>query len=395
MDQVAAPSVSGDHWVDVAMLGLSRPLPWSDAGNSTLYECVYQGQPYLFKRYTDEFRREADEAALSRLIAWRHRISAADRQHLDLVAAWPRYRVTESGALLGVLVPIAARQFFQPGEADRPARPRVMTRLIRYRADGQHRPGASLLVKQRALGCAIEVLLWLHSRNVLVNDVHVANILCTEDGHAVYFVDCDVMMSNEWGAVAEPAAPESIRNLVPEASAPTAMTDMARFAWAALWVLMDSFDAQPVSAAHVGRIVARQTAEFLILAGNARRCDPVPVAEWRRLAGLWINDGRFAATARILPPSVASRQSYRAAPGPTRRFPAPPGPRLPHEWVPAPFRHSDPANRRTILRPTNLPASTPRLRRGSGLSPRAVVGIAVGALICLALLVALLQGTVQ
>ena len=387
MDPVTSPRLDGDFRVDVAELGPLRTLPWPDAGNSTMFDCTYRGQPYLFKRYTDEFRREADAVALSRMIAWRDGISPADRHYLDLVAAWPRYRVEEAGALVGVLIPIAARHFLQPDQSGGPARPRVLSRLIRYRASGRDIRGASQRVKQRALGNAIEVLLWLHSRNVLVNDVHVGNILCTEDGHAVYFVDCDSMMGPKWGAVAEPAAPETIRVLVPEASAPTAMTDMVRFAWAALWVLMDSFDAQPVTVTHVGRIVARPTAEFLLSASKARRCDPVPVDDWRRLAGRWLNDGKIVDAVRVAPPAASGQ------PGPTRALPAlDRGARLPHAWVPPPYRW--PVRERTMPRRVGVPVSAAPRRR-TGLSPRAIAWLAAGAVTCLAILLALVQGAVR
>jgi hypothetical protein len=266
-----------------------------------------------------------------------------------------------------------------------------MIRLIRYRADEVVRPGKSVQVKKRALGCAIEVLLWFHERQIRVNDVHVQNILCTEDGRAVYFVDCDAMLG-EWGAVAKPAAPEHLLRLVPEAYAPTPMTDMVRMAWAILCILLNDAGLLQVNPDLLDKTLSRQTTDFLIRASRARRNDPVPVREWHKLAQYWIKDERASGQARVGPAVLVGTPVPRPRQhlGPTRQATTIWRRRYPYEWVPEEFRRPNLFERMSLGAPV-FEAARPE-RRAPAPSPLLLSGIAVGVLLCLLLLVAAFGG---
>lgn len=395
MGQLTEPPTPDSHrdWLDIDELGTLERLHWTEGGNSTMYRCFYQGQEYVYKAYRERFLTEANPSALGRLIAWRESLSEDDRRYLDLVAAWPRHRVGKAGSLRGVLVPFARQEFFIDTGAGSPL-PHTMIRLIRYQADRVIRPGAPLAVKKRALGCAIEVVLWFHaqSKQIRVNDVHVQNILCTQDGRAVYFVDCDAMLGG-WGAVARPAAPEHIRRLVPQASAPTQMTDMVRMAWAVLCILLNDIGLLRVNPALLDKMLPRQTTEFLIRATRARREDTVPVREWRKLAQHWVNDERVSGRAAIPSPPVligtpVTNPQHPQQLGPTRPATSTWRRRYPYEWVPDEFRRSGPFRRVSFAPPTRA-SSRPKPRAPVRPSLLLVSGIAVAVLSVLVVLVLL------
>jgi hypothetical protein len=277
------------------------------------------------------------------------------------------------------------------------------------------RRGASLDVKLRALGHAIEVLLWFHERQVRVNDVHVANILCTQDGRAVYFVDCDAMIG-PWGQVARPGAPEYMLQLVPEAANPTPATDMARMGWAILCILLDSPGLQRVDPRHLVRVIRSQPdADFLIHATESGRTPAVPVREWRRLAQRWIGGAYITGRAGVGHPTatmgatptatmgstpiaamgstpVAGTQPFPQV-GPTRPIRVQRlRPRAPGDWVPDEDRRPELMARRTQLSPPRIRSPEAAPAASPAMSSLLIITIAVAVLTGLAVLTLVLQG---
>ncbi|MET7397558.1 hypothetical protein ABZS66_29140 [Dactylosporangium sp. NPDC005572] len=335
-------SIDDGYWVEYHELRDLHRLGWRDAGNSTLWECTYDREQYVFKEYSDDFRADADSRALGRLIAWRDGLNDNRRDHLDLVAAWPRFRVREGGVLLGVLVPFATARFYQAGQR---MHPQTLAFLVRYTVQGQVRQGAPDRVKTRAIGHAAEVLQWFHQRQVLVNDVRESNILCTDDGAAVYYVDCDVMIG-PWGSVGSPAAPDFIATLVPSAARPTPASDFARLAWVAIWLLLNDFSLSHVQVERLTPTLDAGAARLLVRTSGGA---DVNLDEWRRLAARWTghDKGQAAVETEVLQPEPEPGPPPVRVP--TRRFVAVVRPPHPSRWVPTQYR-----------RETVLVAGTPR-----------------------------------
>jgi len=275
-----------------------RAVTWGDAGNSTLRLCTYRNQSYLFKEYSTDFRAEVDDRALGELIRWREGLPPDDRDELDRVAAWPRFQVRDGEALVGVLVPPAPPAFYARTISGEGSRPRSMDYLIRFSTGAGEVRGASVPDKKRAIGNAVAVLLWFHRQNVRVNDVRESNILCTADGRAVLYVDCDVMMG-PWGAVSSGAAPEYLAALLrhqPDPfDFPTREVELARVAWLATFVLLDDFRLRDVPADRLARHIGTADAELL---RRTARIEAVDIDDWRELAEDW-TDPRAVAIASV------------------------------------------------------------------------------------------------
>lgn len=307
-----------NHWVESGELREQRLLPWADSGNSTLWSCVFRGQEFVYKEYTDDFRAEANHHALERLIAWRSGLPDGSRTRLDTVAAWPRYGVRKNGLLRGVLLPFAPVKFFDE-HAGGP-RPRMLAQLIRLRADGRVRQGATIEVKHCALGHAADVLLWFHSQQVVVNDVREMNILCTANGSAVFYVDCDVMIG-PWGAVGPAAAPGYMTAAIPGLDRPSRETDVARLAWMSAAILLDDIALPEVREEWLLKITDPGSAGLLTASSRPSHVDQ---DAWRRLAGRWTAPP-WRGTAPVSPASGTGRPGPAPPdpplPGPTRRRP--------------------------------------------------------------------------
>ena len=317
-----------DFWLEHDELRELEPLRWADAGNSTLWTCEHAGELYVFKQYSEEFLADADQEALGGMIAWRRLLPRSDRVHLDRVTVWPRYRVRSHGRLVGVLIPFATREFYHQQHLDEPARPHTIAYLTRVGA----KQAAPTMVKCRALGHAAEVLLWLHARQVRVNDLRESNILCARDGSAVCYVDCDVMMG-PWGAVGPVAAPQYLADVLPPEARPATgreqprqEAEIARLAWMAMWVLLDDFSLRRVRPPMLSGIIDEIDAKLLVRSGRLQAVDP---NEWRRLAGRWTS--RWTATARVSAPVGALTPRLP----PTHELAVRP---RPSEWVPARYR---------------------------------------------------------
>ncbi|MBO4208462.1 hypothetical protein [Micromonospora echinofusca] len=320
-------------------------------GGSTLHRCTYRGGRYLFKRYRPEHLREVDSAALGRQVAWRHGLPEADRARLDAVASWPLRRVRDrAGGLGGILIPEANAAFSHRGRWGE-RRPHTLADLIRLTAGGTVRAGAPVDVKQVALGRVARTILWLHSCGVVVNDVQAENILCRRDGSAVYLVDCDAMLG-PWGQVCPPQAPDYMRIVVPGADRPDQVTDLARLAWVAVWLLLDDFSVVGLRQERLAGLIGADAAETLMAAATAGRGGP-PAGSWHRLAAQWAPE-HLPARSGPVSGVVVGRAPRPASPVPTRR---------PVNWVPPRYRRPLVRHWDTDPVPVPEPDVPPRRRR--------------------------------
>jgi hypothetical protein len=336
-----------EYWVEAGELSRPVPLHWADAGNSRMFRVCLDGQELLYKEYTEEFREGADQHALGRLIGWRDTLSRHDRDHLDRVAAWPRYRVRHHGALMGVLVPFAPGAYFEQGD-DGP-RPRMLAQLIRLRSAGRILHGASSDVKHTALGRAADVLFWFHSHRVIVNDVRELNVLCTPQGTDVFYVDCDVM-TGPWRNVGPPAAPGYMMKAIPGLERPSRETDIARLSWMAAAILLDDIALPEVRPDQLLKVTDPAAAQLLATASRPGTIDDLG---WRGLIERWTAP---RATGYAGVPGTAGRpfETSAAAEPVTASVPLPPTRPVPmfrveqaspSFRVPDRFRRPDPAYR--------------------------------------------------
>jgi hypothetical protein len=293
-----------------------------DGGQSTLEFCRYEGSPWLFKRFTDRHRAGVDAEALLRLVRWRTALAPADRDALDVVAAWPRHLVRSGG---GVLVPLAPVDFLR--RTPRGLAPRGLTEL-----DGAGRDGRAPAETVAVLGALITVVRGLHRQEVVVNDLQADNVLCAPSGPraGVHLVDCDSMVSyRHWGQVAPTAAPDLMNEVQPTREVPSVGTDLTKLMWLVARILLDAPTQVGLGSRDRAVLAAAVPASALLLAVLDR---PADAAAWDQLGAAW--------SAVAAPPPPVAQQ-----PAPVRR----------RSWLPADFSYRpDPG-------PPVLPA---RLRPG-------------------------------
>ncbi|BCB84727.1 hypothetical protein [Phytohabitans suffuscus] len=309
-----APTVDEARLEPVDPGGVAR----LSGGNATLHWRRLDGWTWLYKRFTDEHRGGVDEAALTRLIAWRLALPEGARRRLDLLAAWPRFAVQAQGRTTGVLIPAAAEPFFDR-RADGRRTPRVLGEMAGGAGSGGAVPPETLTV----LGRLILAVRFLHSLDVVVNDVQPDNVLFRVDGQGtgVYLVDCDSMASVHWGRVGPMTAPDLMSEQVPAGAEPAVSTDLTKLFWVVARVLLD----EP-TVIGLGRPQRTQLLEMLPAAARppfgALLDDPADAASWDRLGEQW----------------ALVRPFMPAAPGPPLPPPAVPVQHLPTQprgWLPA------------------------------------------------------------
>ncbi len=343
------------HRADRYDLGEVRRAPWGDVGNSTLHWCTYRGHSYLFKEYSTEFRAEVQTHALGGLIDWRDKLAPDDRDWLDRVASWPRFQVVDDGLVVGVLVPPAPQPFYKRSMSGGGSHPRSMEYLIRFDTGEGEAKGASVRDKRRAIGNAAAALLWFHRQNIRVNDLRESNILCTADGTAVYYVDCDVMMG-PWGVVSPGAAPEYLaavlRHKPDPFEPPSRETELARVAWLATFILLNDFRLRDVPVERLTRHTGAAEADLLRRTAMMHSID---INDWHALARNWA-ENPWVGYARV-PGSAAEGPEEPPGPGsaqrptvvtatvrmpPTRVLASERRSRRPNQWLPEHLRQAQP-----------------------------------------------------
>ena len=263
-------------------------------GNATLTICDGPDGSALFKEFADAFRDHLDADALTSLVAWRLGLSDEDRRELDTFAAWPRLVIRDGPVTAGLVIPVAPSTFLLDETTATAPTARTLASLVRPGVD----TGTAVMPIPRVLGAVglvVRAMLWLHRRDVVVNDVQPDNILISEDGGRVYLVDCDAMASPAWGSVAGPAAPEYLREVLADPDDQSPGTDFAKLAWCLIFLVLDDFSIRTLGDDELRRLrdFMPQSAVDLVLASrDPGNYQPNRVRDWQAVASIWIRAAR-------------------------------------------------------------------------------------------------------
>lgn len=135
-------------------------------------------------------------AHVERLVEFRAQLSAADRDYLDRVAAWPLEMVHRGGGACGFLMPLAPAEFLYV-DAARGRIPAAVNLLFakaqRGRRAGARVPADGDVVCRLVIVAQLaHTLAWLHTRGAIFGDLSQSNELFTVDGlPRIYLIDID------------------------------------------------------------------------------------------------------------------------------------------------------------------------------------------------------------
>jgi hypothetical protein len=266
----------------------------SSGGNAEIIPCTFNGGSYVYKRFKPRHLKLVDDTALHRITEWRDALPEETRRHLDEICAWPRRVVRRSGAVTGLLLPLAPAPFMiRRGER---LEARSVARLTLLGADLELKEGDDVAVEAAvpaalaAFGRTAQVVLWLHRLGVTVNDVQPENILVDEGGAAIYLVDCDSMMSTYWGAVAPATAPGYINEVLE--GDPSPGLDLAKLAWCVHLVLLRDFSLRSIGPATdeaMTRYLPAATVRALGKAVDDTSADPRWTVFWQERSESWLS----------------------------------------------------------------------------------------------------------
>ncbi len=272
----------------IQLTQLSTPsgpaLHLDDGGTATLAPAEYGGRLYVFKRYRDEYRAAASARQLERILRWQQGCSPADQRMLTAVAAWPQSTVWDGDDLLGLLVPPAPSAFLTAGC------PRSLDMLMQLGDGGPSQRRDALSMRLNAFGHLIATVTWFHDRRVVINDLYAHNVLVSRFGDAVYLVDCDSMVSPYWDPVLpKNFAPDSVREVIPEADVPTVATDFARLAHVIICTLFDEevVDLGADYIAELNELLTEPVATFVRAARTVSNHTEDAAVQWRVLGERW------------------------------------------------------------------------------------------------------------
>lgn len=150
-----------------------------------------------YKEFTKD---EAQQAHASQAaVAFRGGLSVAERAELDLYAAWPRAVVEDSGAVVGLLMPLIPPDFFceliDGTTGDRDSAPREMQWLIASQAqrDAAEIDLSSVDKTQRLtlLAQLVYAVGRLHKRGWVFGDLSFRNAVFAVDPPRMMLIDCD------------------------------------------------------------------------------------------------------------------------------------------------------------------------------------------------------------
>ncbi|MCW2930719.1 MAG: Mn2+-dependent serine/threonine protein kinase [Actinomycetia bacterium] len=181
---------------------LGTPRFLAEGGFGKVYRVLdyhLPGDPenLAYKEFTKE---EAEQGHASQAaVAFRDGLSAAERAELDLYAAWPRAVVEDSGAVVGLLMPLIPDDFFckliDDTTGDRASAPREMQWLIASQAvrDAADVDLSSVDKTQRLtlLAQLVYAVGRLHKRGWVFGDLSFKNAVFAVDPPRVMLIDCD------------------------------------------------------------------------------------------------------------------------------------------------------------------------------------------------------------
>jgi hypothetical protein len=161
--------------------------------SKTLHRVGLGSQTLLYKVYRPDFPIGRSE--LEAVVRWRMDLPAADREYLDARSAFPRHIITDGVAITGICMQEAPDPFFFTPTNGSMRRSRTLDYLSITPShaltvgDTYFQPPHKLAV----LGDILELILWLHTRDVVVGDLNAENILVSAAPGEVKFIalDCD------------------------------------------------------------------------------------------------------------------------------------------------------------------------------------------------------------
>lgn len=251
-------------------------------GNASLVECLYRGEPLLYKRFTPGYRDAVDAGALVRLVRWPRHLAPGDRQWLELHAAWPTHLVREDGVTVGLLLPMATPRYLR---TDLDGRVAARTLL-----DLAGQSGADVVC---GMGHTVQLALRLHRLGVYVADVRPENTLVDVNPVShIMQVDCDSMVGGDWGRTGPPVLAGYLRELLPEPDRTDAATDLAKLAWCLILLLLGDYSVREVDAERRGvlaRYLPESEVDFVVGATDPGRYTEEDSQRWAELSRRWMD----------------------------------------------------------------------------------------------------------
>ncbi|MEV5834750.1 hypothetical protein [Nocardia sp. NPDC052112] len=183
-------------------------FPLGEGGSGQVWRCTTPDEVSVaFKRYDRDTVRQLRPQVLRELVGWPHRLDQDDRKRLLELCAWPHAVVVENETVVGILMPLAPREFFF--ESHSGPQPRAFTRVAVRVSDARKRGHTyfDFPHKIARLGQLLVDLEFLHDNDIVVGDLQPNNILTTDarpiDGIVTahnYFLDCDSFLIGGRGA---------------------------------------------------------------------------------------------------------------------------------------------------------------------------------------------------
>ncbi|WP_157124719.1 hypothetical protein [Nocardia pseudovaccinii] len=201
-------SAAGRTEYRVDELRIVGDFPLGEGGSAQVWRCTTPDEVSVaFKRYDRDTVRQLEPEVLRELVDWPHRLDQDDRKRMLELCAWPHAVVVEDRTVVGILMPLAPREFFF--ESHSGPQPRAFTRVAVRVSDAQKRRHTyfDFPHKIARLGQLLVDLQFLHDNDVVVGDLQPNNILTTDarpvDGIVSahnYFLDCDSFLISGRGA---------------------------------------------------------------------------------------------------------------------------------------------------------------------------------------------------
>lgn len=192
-------SADGRTEYRVDELRIMGDFPLGEGGSAQVWRCTTPDQVSVaFKRYDRDTVRQLQPEVLRELVGWPHRLDQDDRKRLLELCAWPHAVVVENRTVVGILMPLAPREFFF--DTNSGPQPRAFTRVAVRVPDAQKRGHTyfDFPHKIARLGQLLVDLQFLHDNDIVVGDLQPNNVLTTDarpvDGVVSahnYFLDCD------------------------------------------------------------------------------------------------------------------------------------------------------------------------------------------------------------
>jgi hypothetical protein len=150
-----------------------------------------------YKEFTRDVAQQAHASQAA--VAFRDGLSAAERADLDLYAAWPRAVVEDSGAVVGLLMPLISPDFFceliSDKTGDRGSAPREMQWLIASQAQRDAAEIDLSFVDKTQRFTLLAQLVYavgrMHKRGWVFGDLSFKNAVFAVDPLRMMLIDCD------------------------------------------------------------------------------------------------------------------------------------------------------------------------------------------------------------